>query len=66
MSTHKCPHPNCDVQLPTHIFACKPHWFAIPKNLRNALNRAWHDGDTATYLNRRGECVQFLQSMVTR
>ena len=65
VETHECPHPRCGQQLPMHLFACKPHWHAIPRMLRTALNRAWEnvDSDMATYLRARGECVAFLQTL---
>lgn len=42
---HVCHWPGCGATVPPAIFMCRPHWYALPKALRN---RIW-----ATY--RRGQ-----------
>ena len=37
--THRCPAPGCQVKVPVEQLACKPHWYSIPKPLRDAV---WH------------------------
>lgn len=37
----KCAHPHCDAQTATGQLACKPHWFALPKPLRDAIWSTW-------------------------
>lgn len=45
--THHCHWPGCTIGVPPAMWGCKPHWFALPKHLRD---RIW-----ATY--RRGQEV---------
>ena len=35
---HECHWPGCDKQVPPAMWGCKPHWFALPKTLRD---RVW-------------------------
>ena len=37
--THRCPGPRCKTRVPYHMLACRPHWYAVPKPLRDAV---WH------------------------
>lgn len=37
MSTHKCPAPGCDKDVPSSQYACGRHWYSIPKPLRDEL-----------------------------
>jgi hypothetical protein len=32
--------------VPFERFACGPHWFRLPRNLRRRLNRAWRGQGT--------------------
>lgn len=36
-TTHECPAPSCEEQLPFERLACRPHWFQIPVELRRQL-----------------------------
>lgn len=36
---HTCHWPGCKVEVPPAMWGCKPHWFKLPKRLRN---RIWH------------------------
>lgn len=46
--THLCHWPGCDKEVPPKLWGCAPHWFSLPKPLRD---RIW-----ATY--RRGQEVR--------
>lgn len=59
---HKCPHPDCDIQMPFHILACKPHWFMLPQELRSEINMTWRRFDNAAYLAARQRAVDFWNS----
>lgn len=59
--THKCPAPGCAELLPFETFACRGHWFSIPKPLRDDLWRAWRRGDFEAHAEVRAECVRFLE-----
>lgn len=37
-STHTCLAPECEVQVPSSQLACRPHWYSIPKPIRD---RVW-------------------------
>lgn len=38
---HKCFHPHCHAEIPTAMFGCKFHWFALPLLLRTAIQGAY-------------------------
>lgn len=38
-TTHKCPAPGCDANVPSDQYACRAHWYALPARLRRAI---WH------------------------
>lgn len=44
MSTHTCPVPGGDRDVPNDMLMCSRHWFTVPKPLRKALYRAWRNG----------------------
>lgn len=35
--SHTCPAPGCETTVSTDKLACPPHWFSIPKPMRNAV-----------------------------
>jgi hypothetical protein len=41
---HKCPGPECPAQVPDHMLMCRPHWYAVPRSLRNDVWAAWNGG----------------------
>jgi hypothetical protein len=41
---HHCHWPGCEKQCPPAMWGCKPHWFALPKHLRDAIWRAYRPG----------------------
>lgn len=43
-SPHPCPIPPCDVQVPYGRLMCKPHWYQVPKPLRDAVWATWRNG----------------------
>lgn len=59
--THECPAPDCTQRVPFDRFACRAHWYSIPKPLRDALWRAWRDDDFAEHARVRAECVRVLE-----
>ena len=38
---HRCAHPDCEQMIPLGLFACREHWFALPKAIRSALHSAY-------------------------
>lgn len=43
---HRCHATGCLIRVPPEMFTCRPHWFTLPKALRDAIWRAY----------RRGQC----------
>lgn len=41
MGQHVCPYPGCAQRLPEQVFACRPHWFSLPQDIRNGVWRAY-------------------------
>jgi hypothetical protein len=57
--THKCPAPPCNRQVDRSRLACRNHWYAIPKHLRDQIWDAYLSGaDEHTALV--AEAVQYL------
>jgi hypothetical protein len=60
-SRHDCPAPGCPHRVPFERFACKSHWFTIPRDLRNRLWREWDANPGAdSYFAVRAECLAAL------
>ena len=45
---HACHWPGCMKQVPPAMWGCKPHWFALPKALRDRVWRAYRPGQEET------------------
>jgi hypothetical protein len=45
---HTCHWPGCGKQVPPAMWGCKPHWFALPANLRAAIWRTYVPGQEKT------------------
>jgi hypothetical protein len=41
--THKCGIHGCDINVPDNQLLCRPHWFSIPKQLRDQV---WYTSKT--------------------
>jgi len=41
---HACHWPGCDKQVPPAMWGCKPHWFRLPKTLRDRIWRTYRPG----------------------
>lgn len=41
---HTCHWPGCETQVPPAMWGCKPHWFKLPKRLRDAIWDAYVPG----------------------
>jgi hypothetical protein len=41
---HTCHWPGCDVKVPPKLFACRPHWFALPSHIRAKIWTAYVPG----------------------
>lgn len=45
---HACHWPGCDKQVPPAMWGCKPHWFSLPRDLRDRVWRAYQPGQETT------------------
>ncbi len=34
---HRCPAPECQLQVPNRMFACRGHWFQLTKPVQDAI-----------------------------
>jgi hypothetical protein len=59
--THQCSAPGCEVQVPTHVFACRTHWRSLPETLRARLRATGRGGSLEELAAVRAECVAFLE-----
>src|SRR6266542_5625761 len=41
---HRCHWPGCERQVPPAMWGCKPHWFRLPKPIRDAIWKAYRPG----------------------
>jgi hypothetical protein len=42
---HKCPSPGCETMVPQSQFACRPHWFSIPSEIRSRIWSGYRSRD---------------------
>lgn len=42
--SHVCHAHGCNRRVPPSMFACKPHWFALPKPIRDAIWQEYREG----------------------
>ena len=45
---HQCHWPGCIKQVPPAMWGCKPHWFALPKALRDLIWATYKPGQEVT------------------
>ena len=45
---HTCHWPGCEREVPPAMWGCKPHWFKLPKALRDAIWREYVPGQEIT------------------
>ena len=42
--THFCHWPGCRIEVPPKLWGCKPHWFRLPKAIRDAIWESYRLG----------------------
>ena len=42
--SHQCPADGCAQAVTPSVLMCRPHWYLVPKPLRNAVWAAWAEG----------------------
>lgn len=63
---HTCPAPGCTIECDAGRMMCKPHWFALPKPLRDAVYATYTQGQTArtasaSYMANLRSAVEYLR-----
>lgn len=60
--THKCPAPGCNVDVPFEQFACRAHWYSLPKDLRDALWSSWnrYGSGSVEHADAMDRCITWL------
>jgi hypothetical protein len=48
MSKHTCHWPGCAKAVPPAMWGCKPHWYALPKALRDRILATYRPGQEIT------------------
>lgn len=46
--THLCHWPGCGKPVPPKLWGCKPHWFSLPKRLRDYIWETYVPGQEIT------------------
>lgn len=41
---HTCHWPGCGKAVPTKLWGCKPHWFQLPKKIRDLIQATYVPG----------------------
>lgn len=65
MTVHTCHHPTCQKPVSPKMLACKPHWYSLPRELREQIWDRYRPGQEAdkrpstTYLATMRECIAF-------
>ena len=47
-AAHLCHWPGCPVEVPPRMWGCQPHWFRLPKRLRDEIWAAYMPGQEVT------------------
>jgi hypothetical protein len=70
--SHRCHWPGCETPVPPALWGCRPHWFALPKELRDKLWRVYVPGQeirkdpSAEYLEVAGEIEAWIRARPPR
>lgn len=58
-----CPAPNCGLKIPRTMFACRAHWYSLPKPLRDRLWSAYQNEGVLSdeYFEAAEACRSYLE-----
>ncbi len=59
--SRECPYPECPQRVADTVFACKPHWLALPKPLRDRIWEAWLGGDFDIHRAAKAEAQRYYE-----
>jgi hypothetical protein len=63
---HHCHAEQCKTVVPEKMFMCRPHWYMLPKKMRDAVWNAYTPGQeirkdpTQHYLDVTRECIEYV------
>lgn len=60
MADHKCPKTGCNKQVPSHMLACRNHWFEVPKSLRDAIWDSYRNNNKGAHSANVQEAIRLL------
>jgi hypothetical protein len=65
---HHCHWPGCERQVPPAMWGCRPHWYALPADLRNRIWLTYQPGQekTATPSAQYVEVARAVQEWIAR
>ena len=67
--SHHCHATGCQLHVPPTIFMCKPHWFKLPKRMRDAIWATYREGQcrdwkiTHEYAEAAKEAVTYIAAL---
>jgi hypothetical protein len=61
---HHCHATGCTARVPPSMFTCKPHWFALPKPMRDAIWATYRPGQEDDKQPSQAYCVAAKAAVV--
>lgn len=55
---HKCAVPDCEAQVSLDMLMCKPHWFQVPRAIRNRIWAAYRNRNLQAHKEAVGEALK--------
>jgi hypothetical protein len=59
---NKCPHPTCTQQKPREQYACRAHWFSLPKELQRRIYAGYRGGIGADWVKADRDARAFWEA----
>lgn len=60
--THECPAVGCEARVTRAMLACRPHWFALPAQLRTDIWAAHRSRDRVAHRQAVGAAVRWYKA----
>lgn len=64
LDCHKCPVPDCNIQVSRRYLMCNGHWRRVPKEIQDRVYNGWREvmreRKFANYKAARLEAIQFF------
>jgi hypothetical protein len=59
--SHACPRPECDRDVSDEMFACRPDWYALPADIRQAIWATWRNGDELGHVRAMADALTWYR-----